>query len=207
MMTTTRNAAAAREPTVVELEKHGSLRDILTWAAVRGDPSVAYSQAGSLLHLLAGDEFTSMHAEEFAFITPDDFEDALSSWMFSAYDADYGHGAPELTEKPLPQIKARARAARRAARLWKHLGRSSQAVTAYKQCQDEEAVKVKGASTVQQTIAAAPSGDMVLMHETADVTKVREVPMMGKPEWGKGLGLFKRLMMRAPFPAEKPSLA
>ena len=126
MMNTARNAAAVREPTVVELEKFGSLRDILTWAAVRGDPPVAYSQAGSLLHLLAGNEFTSMQAEEFASITPDDFEDALSSWMFSTYDADYGHGIPELTEKPLPLIKARARVAHRASRLWKHLEWSSQ---------------------------------------------------------------------------------
>ena len=137
MMTTARNAAAVRGPTDNELEKFGSLRDILIWAAVRGDPSVAYSQAGSLLYLLAGDEFTSMQAVEFASITPTDFEDALSSWMFSAYDADYGHGSPELNVKPPPLVKARARAAHRAARLWKHLEWSSQAVTSYKQWQDE----------------------------------------------------------------------
>ena len=100
MMTTTRNAAAVREPTVDDLEKFGSLRDILTWAAVRGDPSVAYSQAGSLLHLLAGEEFTSMEGEGFASITPADFEDALSAWRFSIYDGDYGHA--DLTERPMP---------------------------------------------------------------------------------------------------------
>ena len=207
MMTNTRIASAVREPTPDELKTFRSLSDILTWAAVKGDPSLEYTQAGSLLQLLAGDEFTTMAGEEFASITPADFDDALSAWKFSVFDGDYGHGSPDLTERPLPLIKARARAAHRAARLWKHLEWSSQAVTAYKQWQDEEAVKVKGASIVQQTIAVAPSGDMVRMRETVDVTKVREVPMMESRDWRKGLDLFKRLMMRAPFLAEKPSLA
>ena len=96
-----------------------------------------------------------------------------------------------MNMKPPPLVKARARAAHRAARLWKHLEWSSQAVTAYKQWKDEDAAKAKDASIVQQTIAAAPSGDMVRMHETVDVTKVREVPMMETREWGKGLDLFQ----------------
>ena len=132
MMTTTRNASAVREPNVEELESLRSLKDILTWVAIKGDPSVAYSQAGSLLYLLAGDEFKTMHADEFASISPADFEDSLASWMYSAYDSDYGFGAPDLDIKPPPLAKGRARAAHRAARLWKHLEWSSQAVTAYK---------------------------------------------------------------------------
>ena len=75
-------------------------------------------------------------------------------------------------------------------------------MTSYKQWQDGEAARAKSANTMPQTIAALPTGDMVRMHETVDVTKVREAPMIEQREWGKGLDLFKRLMMRAPFPAE-----
>ena len=48
---------------------------------------------------------------------------------------------------------------------------------------------------------AAPSGDTVRMHETGDVTKVREVPMMEAGDWSDGLDLFLKLVMRQPFPA------
>ena len=68
-MTNTRNAAAVREPTTDELKNFRSLGDILTWAAVKGDPLLEYTQAGSLLQLLAGEEFTTMEGEEFASIT------------------------------------------------------------------------------------------------------------------------------------------
>ena len=68
-------------------------------------------------------------------------------------------------------------------------------------------MKVKDSKPGPQTATAAPSGDMVRMHETVDVTKVREVPMVEPKDWGMCLDLFFKLMMRAPFPAEKPSLA
>ena len=66
---------------------------------------MAYSQAGSLLYLLAGDELKTVQADEVASISPADFEDSLASWMYSAYDADYGHGAPDLDIKPPPIVK------------------------------------------------------------------------------------------------------
>ena len=69
MMTTTRNASAVREPNVDELESFRSPTDILTWAAVKGDPSVAYSQAGSLLYLLAGDEFKLTNLQRLLLLT------------------------------------------------------------------------------------------------------------------------------------------
>ena len=121
MMNATRNSAAVRGPTPVVLKGFGSLADVMAWAAVKGDATWAGSQAGSLLQLLAGDEFASMEPEEFASISPDDFEEALASWKYSDYERDYGHGMPDLTMKPPALAKARARVAHRAARLWKHL--------------------------------------------------------------------------------------
>lgn len=58
-----------------------------------------------------------------------------------------------------------------------------------------------------RTTAAIPTGDYVRMDETVDVTEVREVPMMEVSDWNKGLELFLKLMMREPFPEERPSLS
>ena len=52
-----------------------------------------------------------------------------------------------------------------------------------------------------------PHGDMVRMHETVDIARVREVPMMSTKDRMVGLDLFFKLMHRVPFPAEKSSLA
>ena len=45
------------------------------------------------------------------------------------------------------------------------------------------------------------------MHETVDVAKVREAPMMDTADWNVGIELFKKLMPREPFPEGRPSLA
>ena len=89
---------------------------------------------------------------------PADFEEALTTWTYSAGDTDQHRGTePDMNMKPLALVKARARAAHRAARLWQHLEWSSQAVTSYKQWQDEEAAKSTGTNTMPQTIAAVPT--------------------------------------------------
>ena len=133
MMTNTRNPAAVREPSVEELGAFGNLCDIMQWAAIKGDPTYAFSHAGSLLYLLAGDEFNRVEAIGFASITPDDFEEALTTWMYSADDTDHFRGRePELNLKPPAIVKARARATHRATQLWNLLEWSTQAVTSYK---------------------------------------------------------------------------
>ena len=77
MTTTARTAAAVREPSDAELEQFESLADILAWSGVKGNPDVEYTQGGALLYAIAGEEFKSMSAAEFASISPTDFEAAL----------------------------------------------------------------------------------------------------------------------------------
>ena len=77
MATSARSAASVREPSDKQLEEFESISDIFIWAGVKGNPAVEYTQAGALLFAIAGDEFTSMTAEEFASISPGDFENAL----------------------------------------------------------------------------------------------------------------------------------
>ena len=60
MMNAARNASAVREPAVQDLEGFRSFKDTLVWAGIKGNPDVAYTQAGSLLVAIAGDEFQTM---------------------------------------------------------------------------------------------------------------------------------------------------
>ena len=70
-----------------ELARFNDLDDIITWSGLNGDPSYAYSEPGSLVYLLAGEEFPSIDAVEFATITPDDYEEALRDWTVNTAGA------------------------------------------------------------------------------------------------------------------------
>ena len=63
MMNTARNTSAVREPTGSELGNFQGLRDILAWAGLKGNPDLDYTQAGSLLFAIAGEEFQTVPAE------------------------------------------------------------------------------------------------------------------------------------------------
>ena len=182
MMNAARNTSAVREPSQVELNEFSCLRDILVWASIKGNPDLYYTQAGSLLYAMAADEFRTIRADEFASIDPADFEEALSSWSFSKFDDDYGHGIPECDEKPTVLMKGRARAAHRAARIWNDIEWSAAAIQRYAQWKDEAELKLKepnhGVAPASASTTPAVTGDMVRMHETVDITRVREVPMM-----------------------------
>ena len=74
MSTAARTTAPVREPADEELDLFESLTDILAWAGVKGNPEVEYTQSGALLVAIAGDEFKTITAAEFASISSDDFE-------------------------------------------------------------------------------------------------------------------------------------
>ena len=135
MMNTARNTSAVREPTDAELGSFQGLKDILAWAGIKGNPDLEYTQAGSLLFAIAGDEFQTVPAEEFASVAPADYEEALSNWKYSQHDEDFGNGNPECHLVPNALVKSRARAAHRAARIWKKLEFSTNATNAI-QCMD-----------------------------------------------------------------------
>ena len=81
MMNAARNPAV-REPTGPELQGFSGLKDILAWASLKGNPDLEYTQAGSLLYAIAGDEFQTVPAEEFAFVAPADFGEAFVHQLF-----------------------------------------------------------------------------------------------------------------------------
>ena len=207
MANAARAAASVREPTSDQLENFFNLADIFTWANVKGNPYVAHTQAGPLLVAIAGDEFASMTAAEFASISPEDFESSLGGWKFSQYDDNFELGPIECELLPNSLIKGRARAAHRAARIWQKLEASTAAINEHRALIDE--ATVKSLSKPKPAEAAAPvfSGEIVRLHETVDFTRVRDVPMMTSKDHLDGLDLFCKLMHRPPFPAEKPSIS
>ena len=71
-MNNARIPAAVRGPSAY-LVCFTNLDDIITWAGIKGNPSYVCSQPGSLLYLLAGDEFSTIDAAEFASSTPDHY--------------------------------------------------------------------------------------------------------------------------------------
>ena len=209
MMTAARNASAVREPTKEEFESFAGLHDILRWAGIKGNPELKFTQAGSLMFAVASEEFATIRVDEFASVDQEDFEATMREWIYSAEEEDYGHGAPACTIKPNAILKARARAAHRAARIWQNLEWSTAALREYTIWKDEAEMAQRNPTTIAPVVqaAAAATGDMVRMHETVDSTRVREVPMMLEKDRSTGLKLFFKLMHREPFPAEKPSLA
>ena len=200
MATAARTAAPVREPTDDEFEAFENLTDILAWAGVKGNPEVEYTQSGALMVAIAGDEFKTITAAEFASISSEDFEAALAEWKFSQYDNDYEFGTPDCNLSPNALIKGRARAAHRAARIWQKLEFSTNATNAYNVWVDESVIKAKTTIAAPPAAAPAPAGEIVRLHETVDFTRVREVHMMTSKEHLTGLDLFYKLMHREPFP-------
>ena len=101
MSTAARNAAPVREPADDDLEAFDNLADILAWAGVKGNPVVEYTQSGALLVAIAGDEFKTISAAEFASISSEDFEAALAEWKFSQYDDNYEFGTLTATSRQM----------------------------------------------------------------------------------------------------------
>ena len=115
---------------------------------------------------------------------------------------------PDFDIMPSAILKGLARAAHRCARIWQHLEWSQHAWTQYPQWHDERTSEMaQQAARPAPPAEAQPSGDMVRMRETVDVTKVREIPMFDAAIMKKGLLLFNKFVMREPFTEERPSLA
>ena len=197
--TASRVAAQVREPSNEDLQGFDNLADILVWAGVKGNPQCGTSQCGALLMAIAGDEFKTMSAAEFASISSEDFESALVEWKFSQYDDDYEHGVPDCDLVPNALIKGRARAAHRATRSWQQLDFSTENTNAYNVWVHESMMQPPAQPPAAPPPAApTPTGETVRLHETVDFTRVREVQMMTEKD---------RLICLDLFPAEKPSLA
>ena len=177
--------SAVREPTaneLAQLEAQLGLREIFTWAKFTGDLTFNGSAPGSLLTLLGADG--SSDVDEFASITPADLEATMIGWMYSDREQGDGQGAMGTFDiAPSPILKARVRAAHNAARILTGLvtARHTQALQASVRKQEEDdyrTEKLKARRIEATPVApAVPAGDTVALHEIADTTKARSVPV------------------------------
>ena len=86
--------AAVREPTAAETAGFGCLADMFTWARIKGLLACPGSRAGSLLRLLARDDWDTAEIDDIANVSPDDFDRMLEDWLYCSYD-----GNTELDER------------------------------------------------------------------------------------------------------------
>ena len=111
------SSSGVREPTVDEFNSFINLVDILNWPKLKGSMEHQPSQQGSLLNALGAD--ADITIDEFASIPPDEFEHILQdTWYYSESVAADDGLSVDPTIRPPAIVKARARAAHHAARLW-----------------------------------------------------------------------------------------
>ena len=160
-----------------------------------------------------------MTIEDFASCDPAELETTITEVCFySTQMTDDGNGniGVEVSLKPPPGMKAKARAAHNAARIWAGFSWSRNRVIQYERGMEEEDrvyKKAKLEALSRQATAAAGSGaswgsgDTAAMNEIADVTKRREIPVITGDAFRVYWRNFKIWKHRDPFPAEAPTLA
>ena len=75
-----RVAAAVREPTEAEIQGFHSVIEVFNWARIGGGLACPGSRAGSLLRLLAHDDWFEAGVDDIAGVSADDFERILEDW-------------------------------------------------------------------------------------------------------------------------------
>lgn len=131
--------AAVKEPTADELSIMTIVGDIFHWAGVPGDTAYMVSLACLRLVVVGAEAsdgatgtINAMEVENFASIDASALEYALNNWKFSKVGVQPGleheeiHGSMDTMASPL--MKAKARAAHRAACIWASLELSRSAL-------------------------------------------------------------------------------
>ena len=80
--------AAVREPTTAEVDNFLGLADVFTWARIKGRLACPGSRAGSLLRLLAKDDWDTAEIDDIANVAPDDFDHMLDNWIYCSYEGN-----------------------------------------------------------------------------------------------------------------------
>ena len=75
-------AAAVREPTEAQVMGFHSIIDVFNWSRIVGGLDCPGSRAGSLLRLLAHDDWFEAGIDDIAGISTDDFERILVDWRY-----------------------------------------------------------------------------------------------------------------------------
>ena len=192
--------AAVREPTAAQVAGFGCLADVFEWSRVKGLLACPGSRAGSLIRLIARDEWDTAEIEDIANVAPDDFESMLENWLYCSYDGntelDDTDFAGLLDEAPGPMLLGAARAMHHACRIKCKLAWTREDTDAY----DYYMVsKMPGSGSMQQApiilhAPVAPVSQMVNVLNLLDYSKNKEVPIISDDLFYKGIENWRRIV-------------
>ena len=202
------SSSGVREPTADEFNSFVNLVDIMTWSKLKGSMDHQPSQQGSLLNALGAD--ADITIDEFASIPPDEFEHILQdTWYYSESVAADDGLSVDPTIRPPAIVKARARSAHHAARLW--IGAEDTRATKCRRLNDEAEYRAKKLLAMQSTANTAAAvqslegAQTVPICEVADTTMKREVLVMPMPEYHTLYRNFKKWALVDPKPEATPT--
>ena len=187
--------SGVREPTGEEFNGMASMADIMQWSRLTGTMSHFPSQQGSLIVALGADPGISI--EEFAAVPADEYDNILSDIWYYSESVTAGDDRPtELTIQPSAIVKARARSAHHAARLW--IGAEDTRAVKSRRLDAESDYRAKKLVAMQTTANTATQRNnldgvqTVPINEIADTTQKWEVPVMPKEEYHKLYRNYKK---------------
>ena len=82
-----------REPTSEQLQGFESIEDLFAWAKAKGRLDWPGSKAGSLLRVVAGDEWDDVEIDDFASVAPVTYERLHDRWRYSDVEPDGSDGS------------------------------------------------------------------------------------------------------------------
>ena len=77
-------SSAVREPTAAEIDGFNTLAEVFQWARISGGLASPGSRAGSLLRLLAQDDWSGTDIADIANVATEDFDHLLENWLYLA---------------------------------------------------------------------------------------------------------------------------
>jgi hypothetical protein len=196
------------EPTKGEWEGLSTLTHLLAWARIGGEVNMPGSKSGTLLVALGAD--ADVRIEDIASIDPDDFEDALASWLIGPPDTGAGVDIPQVSPSAID--KGRARALHKACRIFVGLeySKADTEEWAWQNSQREALAQAERTKAISQASTVAPQpvkmGRSVKVAEVADVTKAVEVPVLDAATITEAFAEYLRKMHIEPRPEIEPSV-
>ena len=192
-----------------------SLSDILKWSRLVGSTWYLPSQQGSLLTALGAETDTTI--EEFAAIPVDNFSNVIENmWFYSESFEPEDQRRQVLEVTPTEIVKARARSAHHAARIWvgaettraykarrlDHLGTQTQE---YRDAKLAALVKAaEGSGTARSSTEAI---ETVPINEVADTTQKREIAVMSPEKYRVYYKQYRKWTHVDPKPSITPTRA
>ena len=217
-----RVASEVREPTVAELERIVDIADAFAWAKIKGDLTMPGTRAGSLLRLVAQDEWPECEIADFASVSPAAFDALLVDWYYckdgtpdtpTGSELDDEHYDSQFSDQtPGPMLIGHAQALHHACRIKAKIVHTREAQDQYDHYRLEAMQQSSSSAGNAPIIIQNPTPPLiekVSISQLLDPTKNSEVPLVARDVFNQGLANWKRIAghgLDDPVPAIRPSI-